>query len=851
MAEEGEDAQGTLVEERVTIIQLQSEQARKKELLERLKQKTTALKNEYEQRKVELEGVKEDLRTQTKKQKEANKASEGGEANKAQAISLFMQSEAQTFLRKCIPAMAEIEEEEEDDNQGPQQTKKDAAGDEKSDKWHETVLVSYVNVGDKTEEFKVSYRIDKGTTVEQLHKDACAYWGCSGKEYELRKIKEGKLTPYGPEEKIWKICGPEERSQLHLIKNEDCRRDQDIVKKLNLSVFSSDKPKADADNAEVKSIKRARVELDDMEEPFVAPFKQWPGIYWLLKSRYRIRPSRHQRVIKCRDLVIYGLLALLSALIIQYRSATMFYWMREGAYEALSKNVAEPHRPDFETIVVYEDIWTWLGGPFHRQVFDNTSMLYEFYEPVGRVRLRQQKSKKVPCLRPKAQLVVSQPCYAPDVSYENQLKDEQIINTEFWISPNSDGRFAVPNPLVYMSAPASTRPLPGLVENTYDGGGYMVDYDLAGNKTSASSAFLQDLPIFKKYWLSPTTRMFIVELTLANYHMGGYVFCVFLIELAPSGAIQTSSTFTPFHIGKTSGDNMADNLDWIRLILVVGYCLVIKVYVEIKHKHGSNTSGLRYVLSLNGFVDMSIVAIFVTIFWGRIQFEAPFPVVRTGGNSTSPEASSVAFRSHSRDAFRFEQLGLCEAIFFFLICLRFATLMRVSQTVFEYWKMFSSSLRMFAYFCLMFFPILLGCVFLAHAIWSPYFYQFSTPVECIVTLLLFIRGDLDVMALNERVRIWTLIFVAYFFIVIISFFMNGFLAITTHAYFNTQLLYGKFDDAKVWSRDQWIDWATWTPVKKAFSITPGICHIPPKREVDSDEGEEDSSDDDEGEKKAD
>merc|ERR1719161_800450 len=110
-------------------------------------------------------------------------------------------------------------------------------------------------------------------------------------------------------------------------------------------------------------------------------------------------------------------------------------------------------------------------------------------------------------------------------------------------------------------------------------------------------------------------------------------------------------------------------------------------------------------------------------------------------------------------------------------------------------------------------------IFFANSIWSPYAFGFSTWSESVLSLLVFIKGDLDVVYLNKKSRIWCGIFMACFFLIIISFFVNAFIGIMVHAYWNTQLLHGyNRKTAKGWSTNRWKYFLLWGWLFKAMGL---------------------------------
>merc|ERR1719199_1074830 len=112
--------------------------------------------------------------------------------------------------------------------------------------------------------------------------------------------------------------------------------------------------------------------------------------------------------------------------------------------------------------------------------------------------------------------------------------------------------------------------------------------------------------------------------------------------------------------------------------------------------------------------------------------------------------------------------------------------MRLSSTIRKYWEMYERSAVMFTYYMFLFLPVFLGTIYLAHCLWAPYRYHFSTWWEGCVNLVLFIKQDYELDGLLEVQPFWAVAFIIYFYIVFGLFLVNGFLAITVHAYFQVQ-----------------------------------------------------------------
>jgi len=873
----GEDPQGNLAEERNQILQLQSEQARKKEQLDRLVQKSKALEDELEARVLQLEDVRNEHAIE---QRRSSKATEGlhaqtAEARRIKAESEFMDDEVRRILQDRIPIMAAIPEEGDDGDAGLFDHQNQPQEDVIAEKIHDTVLVSYIQIEDgKQEDFKVSYRFDKDTTVEQLHKDACSYWACSHHEYCLCRIINNDVLQISDKgsERLHEpsILPPSEQAHLHLVQKDEIelfkREREKARRKEELREAQASTQQAQEHGADV-TLKTMKIGLgytskEKPTEPFVEALKPWPGVYHLLKTRDRSSNPKWKRT-RLSDFIVYGILCLLTAIVIHLRSRTDMFLLREGVAKTLVEGIegeASPWllEPDvaapawdmltpsysvnmttFHNIRSYDEIWAWLGGAFHYQVFHPHSTLREFYMPVGLLRVRQQKAQRKECDRIDVPLALQKPCYYIYVNPKHRDTKTIILQKESWVNMtdpgNGTGRETHPDPLVWQPGKVNTVDLYGYMQHTYDGSGYEVDYNLSPqNITMAGTTFKADLGPFRSQWVDTRTRMLVVELTLANYNLKGYVAVSFMFELAPSGAVYPSANINPFHIDKTPDDNAADVLDVFRFLIVLFHIILFRVFQETLAKVKIGKGGFGYIVSFGGFVDMTTVALFFALQYMRLMKSPP----------TEPSAIT-AFYSYSFHAHVEEQLRVCESSLFLVLMIRYSRLFRLIPSVFRFFKMFSNSTYMMAYFCTLYIPIFLGTVFWAHSIWSPYVQDFSTWTNTLSTLLLSAQSLFDLEILESKNRPWTMPFLVYFFLSTSAFFFHMFLAITVHSYFEVELLESSTPNEDRWSPDQWMDWMLIGPIyTKLTGNAPGSSAKVGYREGGEDEDSDSSSDED-------
>jgi len=425
------------------------------------------------------------------------------------------------------------------------------------------------------------------------------------------------------------------------------------------------------------------------------------------------------------------------------------------------------------------------------------------------------------------------PCHYLEVKPGRYLEDLLIIDGDFidMNKPNS-GRAAGRNALVWHETKDDSVDNVGDVQLSYDGSGYSMDYDMRGQIMDNSYAtFLQDLPVYQSKWVDQQTRMLSVEFTTANYNLGGFASCMFMFEMPASGSVNPVAEIKPIRIGDSDG--VVTVLDAFRGLLVL-YIALIKVYFETKRKTASGQSGFFYIFSFLGFVDEFTVAVYSAMTYMRFRFEVPKP------------AQLTKFYSYSYNAYVYEQFFLCEGTFFLLIMIRVCSYMRLNPMVLSIWRTLKRAFKMYGYFLLIFAPLFVATIVLAHALFSPHVLFFSTWYRTIVTLVYFGKQDVDVNQMYMKQRFWTLPFLFCFSLAFTLFFLNGFLAIAVHSYFEVKLS-DQTPKEKPWTSDQWADWMLWGPVyRMIFMKDPGSS-----REDGGDSSDDEDEDDDDDDDKED
>eukprot|EP00971_Amphidinium_carterae_P140684 2788174-Amphidinium_carterae.1 len=213
-----------------------------------------------------------------------------------EAVADFIKTDVTKLLKERIPLMAELEEDEDED-EAPLIEKKEQQEEPYNKNTHNSVLVLYhvwsaQSTENRDTEFYVTYRIDRNTTIEGLHADACKYWGCSTQEYCLcRGSTYSLLQDKSSDTRVQDhdILPPNEMAMLHLVKRQDwsswmqMMKEEDKRKKIEKpGEQTASAPTADQAN---KTASKAATDGNARMEPWLNSFKEWPGLHYLLVKR--------------------------------------------------------------------------------------------------------------------------------------------------------------------------------------------------------------------------------------------------------------------------------------------------------------------------------------------------------------------------------------------------------------------------------------------------------------------------------------------------------------------------------------------------------------------------------------
>ncbi|CAE7221371.1 unnamed protein product, partial [Symbiodinium microadriaticum] len=457
------------------------------------------------------------------------------------------------------------------------------------------------------------------------------------------------------------------------------------------------------------------VAAEHVTEPFVEALKTWPGVYKLLKKRNRKHDMQKWLRTRLADFLVFGVLIIFSIACFFLRSEIENYLLRFGVENALVVGI--PNETSTGIFLEMEDVSTvgaaeqYLRGCFDYQLFNPQSTLRKFYTPVGDIRFRVQKAALKTCTRPEIPATFARSCRYVEVSSSMQdekdlLFDDDALPELANLLMNVSG-----NPTMFSKSTVATDEIWGKNGALYSGSGYSFWFPINPSNLANVTTKMGELDWLWPQWLTGDTRMLAVEFTLANYHAGGYVSTVLLLEIFPSGASRFTAVLLPFHLAKTSGDITADVLDIFRWIIIIGYLCLYKVWRTCEDYVRDGFSGLRYVLSPAGLLDAASIGLFIALQYWRSSKVKPVEPMSS--------SNSQHFVSYSRWASWEEMAAIGEAVLVFLLIVRYTTLLRFYPPVYRFFVLFSKSFRVGLYYLAIFVPVAASTIFFANCLYGP------------------------------------------------------------------------------------------------------------------------------------
>jgi len=534
---------------------------------------------------------------------------------------------------------------------------------------------------------------------------------------------------------------------------------------------------------------------------------QFPGGYWLLKFQ-ESPPTDFTRKIRPSILIVYLLMVVTTTYsLFFHREGENAYWCLEGTriiftgadYEDGVKTV--PAFRDVNTIET--ELWPWLEAlpdRLGRKTAEGRVPSYALHNiPLGSVRIRQQRARRIPCSRKEITEALNMTC--SELWPPKEKATITSIKNKWANRGTRGGRL----PYEYSSEkePIITGSL-----GRYEGDGYMVDYNLStGDVQETYSQMKEDLSWLKENgWLDlHYTRSVVISFTVFNVHYDMWQSVDFLFEIPPNGGeIWKFANIIPFRPGlnETGAEMFFNKLDYLRIILSLFLLLIIRI--EISHKVENQKAGIRYFTTLNGITDVGVfTCVWAVTIIRMIHFNPP------GASDQTRQAiieTTDKFKSWTTIANLYNEIIILEGVLFFLTMCRILSFIRLGRHMYLYWHFLGRALHELAFLSILLVPAFCGFVMMTSNIFANYVQGYDNSGQTVMSLLSAVKGDFDLESLFRHDRLWTLIFCIAFFFFVPFLMMNTFVVIMIDAYYTIQLTEGGDPREYRWNRYQWMRW---------------------------------------------
>jgi len=535
----------------------------------------------------------------------------------------------------------------------------------------------------------------------------------------------------------------------------------------------------------------------------------------------------HLPRLKLHSICVFFILAVATVMIIFYiREPNTEYICHMGVRIALTAPRTNPVTgstiPDFKDIRSFQDTWLWLSNTVPEELLKPDSRLRSNNYLPGWLELRMQQVAP-----PSARTCGTTGLPAPGALCSADRYDSKTANRlnlelveELWVNRSGvDGRSASIDPWKYMPGTESTRLMRTLGGSgpfsSFDASGYAVMYNLQPpNLTATYEAFIDDMwSLRRAHWLNTETRSLQLKFAAFNGNHDVWLASTFTLEMTPSGVVFTRARVNAYR-------PMFMDWHWRMMLIIDAVRLGLVLYVCTWHLYRNiqynmkERPNLRFyrILCWRDYVDLLLGCVFVYIFTVR------YFMLGALSKNTAEFAQDLgnSFSSVQREADAYRGHSIAEATVLGLALVRFIYVCRVNRHVFIIWETLFDSLRSYGGFVLIFWPIFLAFVTLAHALWGTDALQNKTWWDSFTLVLMMLCGDWTVIRPTAEQKPATMAFMVGFWFIMMLLFVNTWVAVVVHTYQKTRVAAGFDPKTYAWRGDDWVRWLLWSPLARVW-----------------------------------
>lgn len=465
------------------------------------------------------------------------------------------------------------------------------------------------------------------------------------------------------------------------------------------------------------------------------------------------------------------------------RSVTDDYFIQSSLNIELKQGIQGINFFEISSLNDFHNYTKYSFGPavFHNDNSSDSSALSDRYKIVGKIRIRQVKTKEVTCVNKKSWNIQNVTCYGEDYLTNKYKEDNKSANNDAFL---------------YHSSSSGPDLIYGDISN-YDTSGYYIDFESDLNLTEFVDLYEE---LETNNWMDKSTRAVFINMNLFLPNSDKFVAIYILLEISVSGVLRSSRLssrvlYSDFYTGSTS-DKVMLALEVIRMLLSI-YMLFLYIKIGLQRNKDGKREGYNWIKP-NNLLNLLIFTFIITCF--TFSFYINKDAKSIIENEEYVDLGDIYF--HYYTSMLLNAWLLIFSFFRIIITLKF------SPTINRNLHALELSTKNFTYFLLFLLPIIICLSVITSNMFGAYFYTYSSAKLVAISNILFSMGEGDVDEFFKISEAWTIGFLIIYFLIIMFFLYSSFIGILIDSYRIADLYHEEM--AKFEKNDpNYVPWKVW------------------------------------------
>ena len=470
------------------------------------------------------------------------------------------------------------------------------------------------------------------------------------------------------------------------------------------------------------------------------------------------------------------------ALLFVRRSVTDDYFIQSSLNIELKQGEKGINFFDISSLNDFHNYTRYSFGPtvFNDINATSSSSISERYKIVGKIRIRQVKTKQVSCANKKSWNLANITCYGEDYLTNKYKENNETVGEAFVYHSSSSG----PD-LIY-----------GDITN-YDTSGYYMDFEPEMSLSEFNETYEE---LVNNEWMDMSTRAVFINMNLFLPNSDKFVAIYILVEVSVSGVFRSSRLssrvlYSDLYSGTTL-DKVMLALEVIRLLLSL-YMLFLYVKIALQKNQNGKREAYNWIKP-NNVLNLLISTFIITCF--ALSFNINKDAETIIKDKEYVDLGDTYFNYYT--SMLINAWLLVFSFFRMVITFRFSAAINRNLYALEI------STKNFLCFMLFLLPIIICLSVITSNIFGAYFYNHSSAKLVAISNILFSMGEGD---LDEFLRVseaWTIGFLIIYFLFIMFFLYSSFIGILIDSYRISDMFHEEI--AKLEKNDpDYVAWKVW------------------------------------------